>query len=87
MGRTRRRGHTEGVSQFVELTSLPSIHAAIVKGALEAEGVTVLLDRPALASVYALEVGTWATRLLVPEEQLAQAQAVLADVEAQDPLD
>lgn len=64
---------------FVELTAMPSIHASVLAGALENEGVTVLLDRPALGSIYALESGHWATRVLVPAPQLERARTLLAE--------
>lgn len=66
------------------LTALPSIHASVLAGALEAEGIRVVLDRPALSSVYGLEAGTWATRVLVPAEQLEEARALLAEFDNPD---
>ena len=69
---------------LVVLTSLPSIHAAIVKGALEAEGIQVTLDRPALGTVYGFEGGMWATQLLVAEDDVERARAILAEIESSD---
>ena len=67
---------------FVVLTALPSLHAAVLRGALEAEGFTVQLDRPTLGAVYGFDGGAWATRVLVPPDQLERARAVLAEFES-----
>ncbi len=64
------------------LTELPSPLARIVKGALEAEGIPVRLERDALSSVYGLETGIFATKLYVPADRLAEARALIDDFEA-----
>ncbi len=69
------------MTDFAPLTSLSHVNAAIVKGALEAEGVHVILDNTGIGNPYALETGTWATHLMVPRAQLSKAQAVLASFE------
>lgn len=69
------------MTEFVALTSLPSVHATVLAGALQAEGLTVLLDRPALATVYGLENGVWATQVLVPADQLGRARELLGEFE------
>lgn len=73
--------HTCGMADFRLLTSLTEVHAAIVKGALEAEGITVVLDGPGLSSVYPLNTGTWASRVMVPADQWDEAQRILASFE------
>ena len=67
---------------FVVLTALPSLHAEVLRGALQAEGFTVQLDRPTLGTVYGFDGGAWATRVLVPPDQLERAREVLAELEA-----
>lgn len=69
---------------FVVLTALPSMHAAVLRGALEAEGLTVQLDRPTLGTVYGLDGGAWATRVLVPPDQLDRARALMDEFDAAD---
>ena len=64
------------------LTARPHMQARLLAGALAAEGVDVRLERPALASVYALDVGTFATRVLVDETQLELARTLLDRLEA-----
>ena len=66
---------------FARLIALRSVHAAIVKGALEAEGITVVLDGSGSGGPYALDTGTWATTVMVPADQLDHARQVLAEVE------
>lgn len=68
----------------VELTALPALVAPVVAGALRAEGIEVHTDRDALASVYGLDAGMHATRLLVAPHDLERARAVLAEIEAED---
>ncbi|MFO8074873.1 MAG: DUF2007 domain-containing protein [Egibacteraceae bacterium] len=65
------------------LTELPAPLAQIVKGALEAEGIAVRLERDALSSVYGLDTGLFATRLFVPVGRLAEARALIEDIEAE----
>ncbi len=60
------------------------MYAAIVKGALEAEGIDVILDNSGIGNTYALDTGTWATHVMVPLDQLARAQQLMADFEAED---
>lgn len=71
------------VPPFTRLTSLPAIHATIVKGALEAEGITVVLDGGSTGP-YVLDTGTWATSVMVPADQVQRAEAVLAAFDAPD---
>lgn len=66
---------------FRELAALPHLKAQIVKGALEAEGFRVVLQRDSLGAIYALDRGRFATRLLVPEEDLVRARALLDEIE------
>jgi len=63
---------------YRQITALPSVVAEVVRGALEAEGFDVRLERDSLGSVYGLDTGQWATRILVPAEQWARAREVLA---------
>lgn len=63
------------------VTALPHAFAQIVKGALEAEGIPVRLQRDALSSIYGLDTGTFATRLYVSEEDFEAARALLDDIE------
>lgn len=65
------------------LTELPAPLAQIVKGALEAEGIAVRLERDALSSVYGLDTGLFATRLFVAAEQLAEARALIDEIETE----
>ena len=66
------------------LTSRPSHLARIVSGALQAEGIEVVLERDALAQVYALDTGRHATRLYVREDQFEAAQALIREIESDD---
>jgi hypothetical protein len=65
------------------LTELPGPLAQIVRGALEAEGIPVRLERETISAVYALDTGLFATQLFVPAERLAEARALIAEVEGQ----
>lgn len=69
------------MSQLVTVTQVHSVKAAIVKGALEAEGIPAQLDRDGLGVVYGFEAGPWATRVLVPVEHLEAARALLHEIE------
>ncbi len=69
---------------YRQLTAMPFAVAAVVKGALEAEGLSVRLDREALAGVYGLDSGTFATRILVAAEDLERARLLLAEIDALD---
>ena len=64
---------------FVRLTSLGKIHATIVKGALEAEGIDVVLRSNDVGGAYPMDLGTWATTLEVPEDQLDRAREILEE--------
>ncbi|CAN5771617.1 MAG: DUF2007 domain-containing protein [Actinomycetota bacterium] len=66
------------------LTARPSVQAQLIKGALEAEGIVVRLDRDALGSVYGLDSGTFATRVLVPAVDVERARRLLAELESAD---
>jgi hypothetical protein len=67
---------------FVTLVALPDHLAAVVGGALQAEGISVRLEREPFAAVYGLTTGRWATRVMVDEGDVAQARELLAEVEA-----
>lgn len=67
--------------ELVTVTQVHSAKAAIVKGALEAEGIPARLDRDGLGVVYGLESGPWATRVLVPVEHVDAARALLHQIE------
>lgn len=64
------------------LTVLDHTTAVLVRGALRAEGVRAELDRDALGVVYGLDTGGHATRVIVPGDQVAEARAVLAALDA-----
>ncbi len=72
------------MNAYRQLTALPSALAHIVKGALEAEGISVVLERDSLGSVYGLDSGAWATRLLVEADQLDRARTLLDQFETAD---
>jgi hypothetical protein len=67
---------------FVELRRLPHPIAEIVRGALEAEGIATDI-RTGLGSVYGVDVGPFATRLYVRADDVARAEALIAEVEAE----
>lgn len=69
--------------RFAELMSAPNALAQIVKGALEAEGLRVVVDREE-RSPFGLDSGWFATRVLVAESDLERAQELLAEIEASD---
>jgi hypothetical protein len=71
------------VDPFVELRSLPLPIAQIVAGALEAEGIEADLPRNLLGSVYGIDAGPLSTKLLVRRSDVARAEALLAEVEAE----
>ena len=73
------------MTDFVELTRRPWMVAQVISGALESEGLSVRLERETFASVYGLDVGRWATRILVAPGDLAAARALLAEVEDAEP--
>lgn len=70
---------------FVPVTELSSPLAHILRGALAAEGIPVRLQRDALSDVYGLETGLFATRVLVPADEVDRATALIAEVEASQP--
>lgn len=67
--------------EFVVVTAVPHITAAIVKGALEAEGITVVLQRDGFGAIYGLDRGRHATEVRVPADQAEQARALLSEIE------
>jgi hypothetical protein len=69
---------------YRELVALPPVHAEVVRGALEAEGFRVRLERDSLGVVYGLQTGRFATRVLVPEEDLPKARALLDEINASE---
>ena len=69
------------VPDFETLTTLPSVYAAIVKGALEAEGLTVITDGGGFESMYPFRSGSTGTRLMVPAADLERAQTIMAGFE------
>ncbi|MDQ3537507.1 MAG: DUF2007 domain-containing protein [Actinomycetota bacterium] len=66
------------------LTARPSVQAQLIKGALEAEGIAVRLDRDSLGAVYGLDSGTFATRVLVSAADVERARRLLAELESAD---
>ena len=74
-------GHPGGMVAYVRLTALGKVHATIVKGALEAEGLDVVLRSNDVAGLYPMDLGTWATTLEVPEDQVDRAREILAEFE------
>lgn len=73
------------MAEFVVLTVRARVVAELIRGALEAEGIVVALDRETLAGVYGLDAGTWATKVLVLAREHDRAQRLLAEFEADDP--
>ncbi|MBW3601181.1 MAG: DUF2007 domain-containing protein [Actinobacteria bacterium] len=70
------------MSEFREVAALPFAVAQLARGALDAAGIEARVERHALASVYGLDTGAWAARVLVPAGDLPAARAVLAELEA-----
>ena len=70
------------MAELREVTALPHPLAEIVKGALEAEGIPTELRREAISAVYGLDSGWFATGVLVPEEDVERARALIDRVEA-----
>jgi len=68
-------------SPYAVLLSRPHVVAEIVRGALEAEGLDVKLERNGLGVVYGLQHGPWATRVLVARDDLPRARELLAEIE------
>lgn len=79
----RRLPYAGGMSAYRALTARPFVLAQLIKGALEAEGFDVRLQRDGLGVVYGLDSGTFATRILVAEADLDRARSVLAEMEAE----
>jgi len=68
--------------RYVPLTTRSAVLAAVLKGALEAEGLDVRLVRDSLGTVYGLDTGRFATRILVAEEDdLESARRLLDEAE------
>jgi hypothetical protein len=63
------------------VTVLPHMAAVLLRGALQAEGVSARLDRDALGAVYDLDTGGHATRVLVRPADAGRARRVLTDLE------
>ena len=56
------------------------LQSQILRGLLEAQGIPVELSEESAARIYGLGVGPMAeVEILVPEEKLAEAQAVFED--------
>ena len=70
------------VDPFVELRRLPRPIAEIVRGALAAEGIEADV-RTGLGAVYGVDAGPFATRLYVRRSDVARAEALIAEVEAE----
>lgn len=70
-------------ADFHELTRAPNALAQIIKGALEAEGLRVTVDRDQ-RSPFGLDSGWFATRVLVAADDLGRARELLAEIEASD---
>jgi hypothetical protein len=68
------------VDPYVELRRLPNVLAEILRGALEAEGIPAEV-RTGLGSVYGIDAGPFASRLYVRQSDVAQAEALIAEVE------
>lgn len=71
------------MAEFRELMTAPNTLARIVKGALEAEGLRVAVDREE-RSPFGLDSGWFATRVLVAEDDWDRAREVLAEIEASE---
>ena len=66
------------------LTVRPFHLAQIMSGALQADGIDAVIERDALAHVYALNTGAHGTRVYVPEHQLERARALIREIESQE---
>ena len=62
------------------LTTKPPTTAELLVGALQSEGLTARVERNELGSIYGHN--TFAARVLVPADQLAEAQRQLQLLEA-----
>ncbi|MGH8908241.1 MAG: putative signal transducing protein [Egibacteraceae bacterium] len=72
------------MTAYRQLTALPSAPAQILKGALETEGIAVVLQRESLGSIYGLDGGAWATRVLVDADCIDRARTLLDEFETAD---
>ena len=69
----------------VACTVSGELHAELLRGLLEAQGVSAQLSQEGLAKVYGFTVGPMAeVDILVPADQLKEAQAVLDSYQAGD---
>jgi hypothetical protein len=71
------------VPGYVEVAAMPNAVAQIVKGALEAEGLRVMVDREG-RDPYGIDSGWFATRVLVEEGDAERARALIAEIEASE---
>jgi hypothetical protein len=69
------------MTAYRQLTALPSAPAHLLKGALETEGIHVVLERESFGSIYGLDSGAWATRVLVDEASIDRARTLLDEFE------
>jgi hypothetical protein len=72
------------VTAYQQLTALPSAPAQLLKGALETEGIAVILERESFGCVYGLDGGAWATRVLVDADCIDRARTLLDEFETAD---
>lgn len=66
---------------LVVVARVRTAKAPIVAGALEAEGIAAVLDRPGFGALYGLHSGAFATAILVPASQAEPAQDLIESVE------
>lgn len=59
------------------LATLPAVHATMLKGALEVEGIDVVLDDRGASGVYPMDIGPWSTRVMVAADQFDEARRLL----------
>ena len=67
--------------EWVLLTARPLVQGQLLAGALEAEGIVVLIQRNGLGAIYGINTGAFPARLLVRPADLARARALLADLD------
>lgn len=72
------------MSGYPVLTARPFVQAQLIVGALQAEGLRARLERDVLGSVYGLDSGNFATKVLVHPDDLDQARALLAEIESSE---
>jgi hypothetical protein len=66
------------------MSYLSRAQAEILRGLLEAEGITVVLSQEAAGSVLPVDVGAFGqVELLVPADQAARAREILDGVDSQ----